>query len=70
MVEEWANPAIPGRHRLALVPHHCPVKCVSVVKWPGYKDDHSPPLSAEDKNEWCHASSPSYACVVYAVKLC
>ena len=28
---------------------------------PGCKADHSPPFSSEVKNEWSHASIPSYA---------
>jgi hypothetical protein len=30
------------------------------VKWPGREADHSPPSSAEVKNEWSYASTPQY----------
>jgi hypothetical protein len=31
------------------------------VKRPGYEADHSPRISAEDKNTWIYASTPLYA---------
>jgi hypothetical protein len=30
------------------------------VKWPGRKADHSPPSSADVKNEWSYNSAPPY----------
>jgi hypothetical protein len=35
------------------------------VKWPGREADHSPPSSAEVKNEWSYTSTPQYAFVAW-----
>jgi hypothetical protein len=48
--------------RTVLGPTQPPIECVSGalflgVKWPGRKADHSPPSSAEVKNEWCYTST-------------
>jgi hypothetical protein len=38
--------------------HQPPIQCVPGIKRPGHEADHSPPCSAEVKNEWRYTSTP------------
>jgi hypothetical protein len=41
------------------VPHPVGTGALSLgVRWPGREADHSPPLSAKDKNAWSSTSTP------------
>jgi hypothetical protein len=38
--------------------HQSPIQCVEGIKWRGHETYHSPPSSAEIKNEWRYTSAP------------
>jgi hypothetical protein len=42
--------------------HQPPIQCVPGIKWRGHEADHSPPSSAEIKNEWRFTAIPHMAC--------
>jgi hypothetical protein len=55
-----------GIHKPALWPTQPPIQWVPGflslgIKWSRHEADHSPPSSAEVKNEWSYTSSPQYA---------
>jgi hypothetical protein len=51
--------------RPALGPIQPPIKWVPVIKRPEREADHSPPSTAEVKNEWSCSSTPPYAFVAW-----
>jgi hypothetical protein len=58
--------------RLALGPYHSPIQWVAEalslgVKLPGREANHSPPSSAEVKNEWSYTSASLYAFMVWCL---
>jgi hypothetical protein len=58
--------------RTALEPTQPPIQQVLGdpslgVKWPGREVDHSPPSSAEVKNEWSCTSTPPYAFMAWCL---
>jgi hypothetical protein len=57
------NFSLPPRPRTALGPNQPPIQWIPgalslAVKRPGREADHSPPSSAEVKNEWSYTSTP------------
>jgi hypothetical protein len=55
---QWPN------DKLGNISRHCSVR-LSFVRDQGREACHSPPPSAEVKNEWSHASTPQHACMAW-----